>query len=53
MQIFVNYIIPNVMLFGGIYLVAKYVENSVWYYIENYDEATATLEDFKKKFTRS
>jgi len=49
MQIFLEYILPNVALFGSIYLLAKYVENSVWYWIENYEEARVTLDGVIQK----
>ena len=49
MEIVIEYILPNVALFGGIYLIATYVENSVWYWIENYDEASVMLEGFTQK----
>jgi|TARA_R110000851_G_scaffold119714_2_gene247587 hypothetical protein len=48
MQIFIEYVLPNVTLFGGIYILAKYVENSVWYYIENYDSEQETLKGMLK-----
>jgi hypothetical protein len=48
MQIFTHYVLPNVALFGGIYLLAKYVENSVQYYIDNYDEALKMLKGIFK-----
>lgn len=37
-EILVYYVLPNVALFGGLYMIAKYVENATWHYIENYDE---------------
>lgn len=37
MELFVYYILPNIVLFGGIYAVAKAAEHSAWYVIENYD----------------
>lgn len=49
MQIFMEYILPNVALFGSIYLLAKYVENSVCYWIENYDESRAILNSVAQK----
>jgi hypothetical protein len=36
MEIFVYYVLPNVLLFGGIYLFARAAEYAVWYGIENY-----------------
>jgi len=49
MKILIEYILPNVALFGSIYLLAKYVENSVWYWIENYEEARVTLDGVIQK----
>lgn len=37
MEIVVYYILPNVALFGGIYIAGKLLEKSVWYTIENYE----------------
>jgi hypothetical protein len=36
MEIFVYYVLPNVLLFGSIYLFARAAESAVWYGIENY-----------------
>jgi hypothetical protein len=43
MQILIHYVLPNVALFGGIYILAKYVENSVQYHIDNYEESQKML----------
>jgi hypothetical protein len=43
MEIFLNYVIPNVILFGGIYGLAKLVEAGVWYVICNYDSLVALM----------
>lgn len=37
MDLILHYILPNLALFGGIYLFGKLVEKSVWYTIENYE----------------
>ena len=37
MEILVYYVLPNVALFGGIYLIAKGIERATWYFICNYD----------------
>ena len=50
MDTFIYYVIPNVVLFGGIYLVAKYVENATKDFINNYDEYQQKLVDFRNKF---
>lgn len=50
MQTVIEYVLPNVALFGGIYLLAKYVENATWHFIENYEETQAQLAEFLKKF---
>jgi hypothetical protein len=38
MQLLIEYILPNVLLFGSIYVFGKAVEHSVWYAICNYSE---------------
>jgi hypothetical protein len=43
MEILLYYILPNIALFGGIYLLAKGVEAAVWYVISNYDNIVAKL----------
>ena len=37
MEILVNYLIPNFVLFGGIFTFAKGIEYASWYLICNYD----------------
>ena len=37
MEILTHYILPNIALFGGIYVFAKAAEAAVWYGITNYD----------------
>ena len=46
MELFVYYILPNVALFGSIYIVAKAAEHSAWYVIQHYDNLVAQLEDY-------
>jgi hypothetical protein len=48
MQILTHYVLPNVALFGGICLLAKYVEHSVQYYIDNYEESQKMLKGIFK-----
>jgi len=43
MEIFVYYVLPNIALFGGVYLLAKGVEHAAWYFIANYDNIVAKL----------
>lgn len=43
MELFVYYILPNIVLFSSLYMLAKLVERSVWWFVENY---TALLEMF-------
>ncbi len=33
-------------MFGGLYLIAKYIENSAWYFIENYEEIQQKLKSY-------
>lgn len=37
MDIVSNYILPNVILFGGLALICKYVEHYMGKYIENHE----------------
>lgn len=37
LDLIVYYVLPNILLFGGIYAVCKYIENATWHYIENFD----------------
>jgi hypothetical protein len=50
MDTFIYYVIPNVVLFGGIYLVAKYVEAATEDFINNYESYQKKLVDFRRKF---
>lgn len=45
MEIFIYYVLPNLVMFGGLFIIGKLVERSSWYVIENWD----TLE---KKFSK-
>jgi len=44
MEILTHYILPNIALFGGIYVVAKAAEYAVWHLISNYDTIVAKLQ---------
>lgn len=46
MEIFLYYVLPNIALFGSIYIVAKAVEHINWYVIENYDDLIHRMEKF-------
>lgn len=35
---FLEYILPNVLLFGGLYALGKGLERWMWFMIENYDQ---------------
>lgn len=37
MEILLYYILPNIALFGTIYIVAKAAEHAVWHFISNYN----------------
>lgn len=43
MEILVYYVVPNIVLFGGIYLFAKLLEKFNWYVISNYDRLIDSL----------
>lgn len=36
MEILLHYVLPNVVLFGTLYVIGKAFENTVWWVIENY-----------------
>lgn len=38
MNIVMEYVLPNVVLFGGLYGIAKAAEAGAWYFICNYDQ---------------
>jgi hypothetical protein len=38
MELFLYYVVPNVVMFSGIYLFSKALEHQVWYVIENYEK---------------
>ena len=44
MEILINYILPNAVMFGGLYLAAKGIEAASWYFICNHDAIIAKLE---------
>jgi hypothetical protein len=37
-EIIFNYIVPNFLLFGGIYVLAKIIEKAAWQIIVNHEE---------------
>ena len=49
LELVLYYVLPNVVMFGGIYVVCRYVENAVQGYIDNFDEYQKKLLDLKKK----
>ncbi len=46
LDILVYYVLPNVAMFGGLNLIAKYIVNSAWYFIENYEEIQQKLKSY-------
>ena len=38
MQLLIEYVLPNVLLFGSIYVFGRAAESAVWYAICNYSE---------------
>lgn len=44
MEIVINYILPNAVMFGGLYLAAKGIEAASWYVICNYDAIITKLQ---------
>jgi hypothetical protein len=51
MDTFIYYVLPNIVLFGGIYVVAKYVERATEDFIDNYEQYQQILVDFSRKIT--
>jgi hypothetical protein len=49
MDTVIYYVIPNVLLFGGIYAFAKYVENATQDYIDNHNEYQKILAKYNLK----
>ena len=47
MEILINYVLPNIALFGGIYLFAKGIEKASWYVICNYENIVNTIKGIK------
>ena len=43
MEILLYYVLPNIALFGGIYIVARAAEQAAWHFISNYDTIVAKL----------
>lgn len=37
MDTLVYYILPNIVLFGGIFVISKLIERASWYVIENFE----------------
>ena len=50
MDIVLNYILPNVILFGGLALIGKYVEHSVGAYIENHEVYDRRIQELINRF---
>lgn len=44
MEILINYILPNAVMFGGLCLAAKGIEAASWYVICNHDVIIAKLQ---------
>jgi hypothetical protein len=38
MELFLYYVLPNIVLFSSIYVIAKLAEKTVWWFIVNYDD---------------
>jgi hypothetical protein len=43
MEILINYVVPNLALFGTIYLFGKAVEHATWHFICNYDNIVKNI----------
>lgn len=48
LEIILWYVLPNVALFGGLYLLSKSIERSVWFFIENYTDIVSGKLTLKK-----
>lgn len=49
-EIVIYYLILNILFFGSIVAVCKYVESAVLHYINNYELYQKKLVDAKRKF---
>lgn len=38
LETFLWYVLPNIALFGGLWLIAKGAEHFMWFLIQNYDD---------------
>lgn len=45
----VEYVLLNFLLFGGIYALSKVIEDVTWYFVENYDEIMEKLDNHLSK----
>lgn len=43
LELITHYIIPNIILFGSLYGIAKAFEYATWHTIENFDEVVEML----------
>lgn len=48
LEIILWYVLPNVALFGGLYLLSKGIERATWFFIENYDDIVSGKLTLKK-----
>lgn len=48
MEIFTYYVLPNVALFGSIFLFSKFVEHVSWHVIYNYDNIVKGIQNYGK-----
>ena len=47
MELILYYILPNIVMFGSLYLLAKGIEYAVWQFICNYDTIINNHEEIK------
>ena len=45
MELFLYYVLPNIVLFGSLYVIAKLAEKYVWWFIVNYDDLQEKIEN--------
>lgn len=49
LEIILWYVLPNIVLFGGLYFLGKGIEKLVWFIIENYDDIMLGNVNFLRK----
>lgn len=48
LEIILWYVLPNIVLFGGLHFLGKGIERAVWFFIENYTDIVSGKLTLKK-----